>query len=204
MNLRCSRCQFPLSLCSCGQLPQWTTATRLVLLIHAQEFHRTTNTGRWAHLCLPNSEIRFHGLPNREPISWDGLSEGNTDYLILCLADDALPLEQVLEKRNSQRPIQLLVPDGNWGQGSRLARKARKALPHIQPVKLTGGAPSRYRLRTEHHPDGLSTFEAIARTLGAIEGEEGQKKLEEAFEVLVSRRLWLRGKIKKDEILGGL
>ena len=51
--------------CLCGLLPRVETRTRVVLVLHQLEDHKTSNTGRLALLCLPNSEIVFRGDPER-------------------------------------------------------------------------------------------------------------------------------------------
>jgi DTW domain-containing protein YfiP len=64
--------------------------------------------------------------------------------------------------------------------------------------------PTEYRLRLENRPGGLATFEAIARALGIIEGENIQAEMEAAFKLKVERTLWARAKIPLHECAGGI
>lgn len=194
------------ALCVCGLIPRLETRTRLVVLMHATEERKPTNTGRLAHLCLPNSEVRVRGQPDRVPVSLDGLVDDSHETLLLTLSDRSEELTPEL-LAGVERPVRLLVPDGNWSQASRHAAKLAKQLPAVRHVKLRAAKPSMYRLRTEHHPDGMATFEAIARALGVLEGARGpaiQEEMEKLFLVMTDRVMWLRGKLPGEEVTGGL
>ena len=49
--------------------------------------------------------------------------------------------------------------------------------------------PTQYRLRHEPKAGGLGTFEAMARALRILEGEEVYLKLEALFQTMVDRTL---------------
>jgi DTW domain-containing protein YfiP len=71
------------------------------------------------------------------------------------------------------------------------------ALACLPRLALPPGPPSAYRLRVEPHPEGLATFEAIARALGILEGPEDgpriQAALERPFLAMVAGTLRTRG-----------
>src|SRR5437762_1064086 len=71
-GLRCRRCRLHASLCLCPLIPRVETRTRLVLVIHRAEDRKSTNTGRLATECLPNSEIvvRGHASQPSAPIAF--------------------------------------------------------------------------------------------------------------------------------------
>lgn len=200
---RCARCLLHRELCVCGIAPRLPVATRVVLLMHVQEANKPSNTGRLAHFCLPNSEIRYRGARDGTPLSLEGLVEDTHDTWMLHLSEESVDLTPELVAAQ-EKPVRLLVPDGTWSQASRLGSKLARDLPGIKHVKLTAFKPSMYRLRAEHHPDGMATFEAIARALGVIEGGQVQAKLEEFFLIATDRVLWTRGKLKAEEVTGGL
>lgn len=201
---RCAKCRLHADLCLCAEIPRLATRTRVVLLMHAQEEPKFSNTGRLAHLCLPNSEIRLRGLPDGTPLSLDGLVDDDHETWMLTLTDRSEALSPGLVA-GLTKPVRLLVLDGNWSQASRLsAMLAKKLPPSVRHVKLGAGAPSEYRLRTEHHPHGLATFEAIARALGYLEGAQVQEPMERVFRVMTDRVLWTRGKLAADQVRGGI
>ena len=54
----CPECFLHKNLCICSLIPDLETKTRVVLIVHAKELKRTTNTGRLALKSLKNSELR--------------------------------------------------------------------------------------------------------------------------------------------------
>src|SRR5207244_6883781 len=141
-------------------IPRVETRTRLVLVIHRAEDRKSTNTGRLATECLPNSEIVVRGHESRpsEPIAFPG----GAQPLLLFPHEDAVPLERFVA---GARPVALVVPDGNWRQASKVRNRV-PGMRDVPCVTLPHDAPSIYRLRSEAHPTGLATIEAIARAMG--------------------------------------
>ncbi|MBC8131876.1 MAG: DTW domain-containing protein [Deltaproteobacteria bacterium] len=209
-DVRCPRCRMHESLCICALVPRIATRTRLVLIIHLREHRKTTNTGRLAALCLPNSQVivRGHESAPREPFAWDS----STQPLLLYPHDDAVPIAQFAqfgpsaqsaETAQSNRPVTLVVPDGTWRQAS----KVRNRVPGLRDVPcvcLPPDAPTNYRLRHETRSEGLATIEAIARAFGFLEGASVRSALEQVFRAMVERTLWARGEIGAAEVSGGL
>ena len=56
-----------------------------------------------------------------------------------------------------------------------------------------GGSATEWGIRREHHPQGLATFEAIARAMGIIESPEVQAGLEALFRLMVHRTKQAKG-----------
>ncbi len=195
---RCPRCRLHLSICVCALIPTLTTRTRLLLLIHRDEERKPTNTGRLAHLCLPNSEIVRRGDRGApEPkLSW----EPDSQPLLVFPHDDATPLATWA---SGGAKVTLIVPDGTWRQ----AFKARKRVPGLRDVpcvSLPEGAPTLYRLRSERHEGGLATMEAIARALGVLEGAPIERALVALFRTMIERTLWVRGQLAAEDVTGGI
>lgn len=196
---RCDRCMMHSSLCVCSLFEPIETTTRLVLVIHRAEVRKPTNTGHLATSCLVNREVHVRGLEGRpsEAISWP---EGSQP-LLLFPHESATPLVA-----RPDRPVTLIVPDGNWRQASKVRARV-PGLRDVPCVSLPLGAPSTYRLRSEAHPTGLATVEAIARALEILEGERGpavRAALEQVFHAMVERTLWVRGSLKAEQVRGGI
>jgi len=213
---RCAQCRLFQSDCLCDLLPSVPTRTRVVVVIHQLEDHKTSNTGRLAHRCLPNSEIVFRGDPERarqvhlarlaaragqaelaamlatqtppaSPRRWpDWTAHG--DPVLLFPHPDARPLESW---RDHPRPLTLIVPDGTWGQGQRV-RHRTPGLETVPCAAISRPEPSNYRLRTASDPRRLATLEAIAEALGILEGDEPRRALLAIFDVMVQRSLRAR------------
>ncbi len=197
-GLRCGRCRLHRALCVCALLPRLETRTRVVFILHRLEERKSTNTGRLAALCLPNSEVVVRG---------DEASPGGpfapapgTRPLLLFPHPGAAP---VARAAGDDRPVTLVVPDGTWRQASKVRRRVPGllGLPCVTPPP---GPPSCYRLRSEARAGDLSTLEAVARALGELEGGAVRAELERVFLIAVERALWARGRLDARHVAGGI
>jgi tRNA pseudouridine65 synthase len=179
------------ALCLCAEIPRLALATRVVLVMHHREVPRTTATGPLALRALTNAELHVHGARDA-PLDLTSLHGEDRRVMLLFPSDAARPLTPELLAED-RRPVTLVVPDGNWRQASRAARRI-PGLAQAEPVVLAEGAPSGYRLRREPKEGGLATFEAIARALGVLESADVQVQLETLFSQMVERTLDTRGK----------
>ena len=187
---KCKNCFVHLELCYCDQLPTLDLPTQLLLVIHAEEIDRPSNSGKLAVKNLKNAEMRIRGLKDK-PLSLEGLADGRKN-LLLYPHPDALILNEALAAELAGN-ARLIVPDGTWGQGTRTARRLLQNIPGLVPVKLPPGPPTTYRLRKETNAEAMSTFEAISRALGCLEGVEIEHKMQKVFDCFVERMLFMRG-----------
>tara|TARA_R110002072_G_scaffold17942_1_gene67581 strand:- start:523 stop:1116 length:594 start_codon:yes stop_codon:yes gene_type:complete len=189
-----------LKLCICGLIEPLTLATRVVVLTHARDECKPTNTSRLVSLSLRESEVRTRGVSG-SPMGTEGLLDPARTNLLLFPGPDSIPLCR--EDYVDQAPVTLIVPDGTWRQ-ARKVRSRVEGLSEIPCVRLAPGPPSRYRLRSQIEESRISTFEAVARALGELEGLEVQTQLEAVFEVMVERTLWVRGQLPGSQVAGGI
>lgn len=154
--------------------------------MHHRESKLTTNTAHLASLLLPRCEIHIRGEVGRalEPSE---ILNPKESPLLLYPSEQARPLtsELISELPN---PVCLIVPDGSWRQASKVAKR-ESFLAEVPHVTLSADAPTRYLLRREPKPEGLATFEAIARALGVIEGPRLRLEMEKVFALMVERTL---------------
>jgi DTW domain-containing protein YfiP len=174
---RCPACWLPTSLCLCSSLPLLSVRTRLIVVMHHRETITSTNTGRLAVRLLEGGSVRVRGLPGAPPP--DPLPEGRR--LALFPLPDARELTAA--DAEGERAV-LLVPDGNWAQARRIARRD-KNLAGAEPVRLPPPPPTRYGLRRNPRDGMLSTLEAIAYALGLLEGPAIEARLLEVFDRFV-------------------
>ncbi len=193
---RCDRCRMYRPLCLCPLIPEIRVPTKILVLKHWREAKLTTNTAHLACLALPNSEIHLRGVKN-EPLQLEKLIAPSESVALLYPTEDALELS-ALTAQTLPRPLTLVVPDGSWGQATKVATR-EKALENVPRVKLPLGLPSQSRLRHSPHEQNLCTFEAIARAIGALEGPAIQEQLEKLFVIMVERILWSRGVLKPSD-----
>ena len=186
---RCPRCRMHVPHCICRSIPRYDLDTRLVLVMHHREYIKTTATGPLALEALSNSELRIHGHKER-PLDFSDLDVPDRRTLLLYPGDDVPVLSRSFLEDN--RPVTLVVPDGNWRQASRMGRRL-PGLGHAEMVRLPEGPLTRWGVRREAHPHGLATFEAIARALGIIESPVVQAGMEDIFRLMVETTLRSRG-----------
>jgi len=182
-----------LALCLCAQIPRLALATKLVLIMHHRELPRTTASGPLALRALPNSELHVHGQRDA-PLDLNALHTQGRRVALLFPSEDATPLSAAWLARDP-RPVTLVVPDGNWRQASRAARRV-PGLERAERVGLPPGPPSQYGLRHEPRAEGLATFEAIARALGVLESSAVQQQLEALFARMVGATLSTRAQAR--------
>jgi DTW domain-containing protein YfiP len=174
-HTKCPRCLLQRRVCLCAAIPTVMTRTRIVIVRHHLERWRSSNSGRLAHLALPNSEIVDHG-------GRDGLA-------VLPPLKDAWLLFPEGEPRltaPSPPPGQLVVLDATWSQARRMFRKL-SGLRGLPLLRLPDIAVPAARLRESPAPGRVSTIEAIASALRLLEGEAAAAPLEALFAVAVNR-----------------
>jgi DTW domain-containing protein YfiP len=191
---RCVSCRLIQADCLCDLIPVVPTRTRVVVVLHEREDRKTSNTGRLAVRCLPNSDVVIRGgFDHATPVpSWTDLG----DPVLLFPHPDARPLSHW---RNSSRPVTLIVPDGTWRQAQRVRRRVA-GLAALPCALVSRATPSAYRLRHTWDPRRLSTLEAIAEALAVLEGPAGsdvREALLKIFEVMVERSMRVRAPVAR-------
>ena len=161
-------------MCLCADIPVVQARTRIVIIRHHTERFRSSNSGRLAHLALPNSVIHDYGgpigtaqVPPLDPRAWLLWPEG----------------EPTLEVTDP--PEQLVVLDATWSQARRMYRKL--PVRGMRLLRLPEAPMPEARMRASPAPDRVSTIEAIARALRLLEGEAVAAPLEALFALAVAR-----------------
>jgi DTW domain-containing protein len=148
------------------------TRTRVVIVRHYLERHRSSNTGRLAALALSNSEIIEHGGPYGEALL-------DTTNAVLVFPAGAQPAHLPVVM-----PQKLIVLDASWSQARRMWRKidALRGVPTLSLPKLSAPAA---RLRKSPADGMVSTIEAIAAALRLLEGDAVYAPLDQLFATVV-------------------
>jgi DTW domain-containing protein YfiP len=183
----CQNCGLHKTRCLCDSMPTLSLKTKVVLIVHYKELKRTTNSGKLAIQALENSEMRIRGERTGEALSLKDLLTPNYRTMLFYPSEDAIELtEQIVAE--SSLPIQLLVPDGNWRQASKVFLR-HPELKNVMKVKMSVPNLSSQHLRKEHFAEGMSTLEAIAKALEIIEGPTVGKKLADLYQLKLERTL---------------
>jgi DTW domain-containing protein YfiP len=171
----CPRCLLQRRVCLCPAIPTVVTRTRVVIVRHHLERWRSSNSGRLAHLALPNSEIVEHGVAGESAVfpSLDGA------WLVF-------PEGEPATRAPEPAPRQLVVLDATWSQARRMFRKLA-GLRGLPILRLPDAPMPAARLREAPAPGRVSTLEAIARALRLVEGDAVAAPLEALFATAVAR-----------------
>lgn len=184
----CEVCRMHLERCICAAIPRLELRTKLALVIHAKEVKRTSNTGLLAAHALMNSQVFVRGLA---PLDLSSALTPDYRSLLFYPCDEAIELTREFVAADP-RPIQLMVPDGNWRQASKVAIRHPELAP-LPRVKISALNTAVHHLRREHTPEGMSTLEAIARALRVIEGEDVFAALYRLYQAKLTATLEGRG-----------
>jgi DTW domain-containing protein len=174
-HVRCPRCVLQLRVCLCAAIPTVVTRTRIVIVRHHLERWRSSNSGRLAHLALPNSAIIDHG--------------GSAGVAVLPPLDGAwLVFPEGAPRLTAPvpPPRQLVFLDATWSQARRMFRKLAQ-LRGLPILRLPEGPMPVARLRESPAPGMVSTIEAVAGALRLLEGDAAAAPLEQLFAVAVAR-----------------
>ncbi len=186
----CPICFMHFNLCLCEDIPKLNLKTKLSLLIHTKELKRTSNTGSLAVHALTNSEMRIRGIQN-QVLDLSDFLDPKYHPLFFFPAEDALELSpQVLE--NIKKPIQLIVPDGNWRQAAKVYSR-HSELKSLQKVMIKTPNLAKVHMRAESTLEGMATLQAIALAFGVLEGEAVKQQLMNLYELKLRRTLIARG-----------
>lgn len=186
----CPECFLHRSLCICDSIPLMETQTRLCLVIHTKELKRTTNTGRLAIMALKNSEMRVRG-EDRDGLDLSDLLTSTYRTVLFYPSDEAVELDSDFVQQD-KRPMQLIVPDGNWRQASKVHYRHHE-LKDIPRVKISSPNQAVHHLRAETTLEGMATLEAIAQAFRIIEGPEVGDQLQGLYNLKLERTLRGRG-----------
>ena len=189
----CLECYLHKGLCMCDLIPKLSIKTKISLVVHAKELKRPTNTGRLAIKALTNSVMKIRGN-GKEPLDLTDLITDDYRNFLFYPCEDAIELTNDLVSESS-KPIQLIVPDGNWRQASKVHHR-HKELSSLPRIMISTPNTSKLFMRAENTPEGMATLQAIAHALRIIEGEEVYEKLIGVYNEKLNRTLKARGLLK--------
>jgi DTW domain-containing protein YfiP len=199
----CPRCQKPLPLCICDSVVPLPSRLSLLILQHPQEQDRALGTARLTALHFANAVVKVGlswpslakalGRPVSDPSRWAVLYLGSAKAAELDPGREVLALNRKGEPAENQRAILeqiegVVLLDGTWSQAKALWWRNPWMLK-CQRVILGPKRPSAYgQLRREPRRDGLSTLEAAALLISALEKRpETASALQAAFGRMLAR-----------------
>jgi DTW domain-containing protein YfiP len=154
------------------------------VILHSREYGKSVNTGRLAARCLNNSELRFWG--RRGSLKREAFPLIDDSYVPVVLFPGGIMLSDFLI--TATKPIHLIVPDGSWSQGRKIAGALSGELG-VGRVSLPLFQTNIYSKIRASKSGGLSTLGAIAHALGILEGRNCEVALLGVLNIFVQRVL---------------
>jgi DTW domain-containing protein YfiP len=185
----------------CAHAPRLTTRTPLLLLVHARDRDRTTNTSRLLALAVRGATLVSHG-DRSGPTDPAAHIPAGTTPVVLFPGRGARPLTPELVAALPSPPA-LVVPDGNWRQAYGMVKRL-PLLAGATKVSLPARGFAGPALRRNREGHRMSTYEAVAQALGVLEGDAVTGPLLDFYRRAVDRMLLVRGRLKLGDVYGGL
>ncbi|MDD0852889.1 DTW domain-containing protein [Halobacteriovorax sp. GB3] len=194
---RCKVCRVNQKFCFCDDLTPIQAQTPVHIIMHVNERSLTSNTAYLADLLMDKCQTHLRGIQD-DPILESDLLDPAYQPLYLFPDEDAKELSIELIE-SFDRPLSLIVPDGSWRQ----AKKFKSRMPFLKDVPsvtIPFSGESQYRLRKSPFKEAVCTYEAIARALGIIEGQNLRERLEVPFMSMVKNHFYARyGRVAYEE-----
>jgi len=188
---RCPRCCLQPRWCVCDALPPVATSIQVHVLIHHQEQHKPSSTGRLIARAVEGARCHRYQRGNRLVAS---ASLSSTDLLpdretwILHPRGEPMPAAAHVADR---LPPQVVLLDGTWRQAGEMER-AIDGLGRC--VRLPEQGPGRYWLRDYGAAAHVSTAEALLGVFHVIGDADAERRFRLHFELHVYATLLSRGR----------
>lgn len=179
---RCRSCYVREAHCICADVPRVHNGTHVLVIRHAFEASKTTNTARIALLALQRASLVDY-RPRSPPDVGSVLAPFKRPWLVYPTDSGAAP--------KGPPPDALVVLDGTWDQTRHMMRR-QSALLRLPKLGLLDAVASA-RLRRAPSPHARSTLEAIASALELTDGEAVARPLHALHRAFVERTLTARG-----------
>lgn len=188
---RCPRCCLQPRWCVCDALPAVVAGIQVHVLIHRQEQHKPSSTGRLIARTVEGARCHLYQRGNR---FFASASLSSADLLpdreTWILHPHGEPAPSAVGTAH-RLPPQVVLLDGTWRQAAEMLR-ACDGLGRC--VRLPEQGPGRYWLRDHDAPAHVSTAEALLGVFGAVGDTEAERRFRLHFELHVYATLLSRGR----------
>lgn len=171
-------------MCLCAHVQPIKPLTQLLVLQHPSEVAHKKNSVRVLSLAIPDTQV------------YVGESEADFAALRVQLSRYQRPIYLVypseqsvsVEGQSISADCVLLLLDGTWRKAFKILQ-LNPWLAQFPALHLAPGYASRYRIRKSSRSDSLSTLEASAYMLKALDGTLAVDPLLAAFDAMVAMQL---------------
>ncbi|MGS0727397.1 tRNA-uridine aminocarboxypropyltransferase [Shewanella sp. 0m-11] len=180
----CPNCHYPLNACLCASIQTMQVKPELIILQDPSEVGHAKNSVRLLELVITNTQVVVGENPDDFAGVREQLAQSNRPIYLVYPSDNSVSANETQVEQDAI----LLFLDGTW-------RKAYKLLqlnPWLQAypaLHLDLDSASNYTIRKASRSDSLSTLEAAAMMLKAIDQQQDVTPLTHALSAMVEQRL---------------
>ncbi len=155
-----------------------------ILLLHRNEIHKPTNTGRLiADIFSKNTPAFLWDRTEPSQELTHILNDQSRQTLLLFPSEDATPLTEYQASTNRKSPLRIVLLDGTWKQKSKMARLS-PWLQHVPKVTINPeNLPSINFIRAAPQENQLSTAQAAAGAMAEVGEQKSAEILHHYFSV---------------------
>ncbi|MCG9697882.1 tRNA-uridine aminocarboxypropyltransferase [Shewanella sp. Isolate11] len=180
----CPKCHYPQTACLCAQLRPLATRVELIVLQDPSEVKQAKNSVKLMQAVCDKLQVVVGETPADFTQLQAYLKRQSKPILLLY------PSEQSQNINELPLPAEVIVLllDGTWRKAYKLLQ-LNPWLLEYQAVHLNVDAPSNYTIRKAKRADSLSTLEAAAMAIKALEPNSDVSPLTDALSALVEQHL---------------
>ncbi|MGL5394153.1 MAG: tRNA-uridine aminocarboxypropyltransferase [Shewanella sp.] len=180
----CPTCCYPMNACLCSHVQQIKPQTQLLVLQHPCEVEHKKNSVRVLSLVIPDTQVYVGESEADFAALRAQLSRCQRPIYLVYPSEQSLSVEQQMISADCV----LLLIDGTWRKAFKILQ-LNPWLTQLPAVHLPEGYASRYKIRKSSRSDSLSTLEASAYMLKALDKGLDVSPLLAAFDAMVALRL---------------
>ncbi len=180
----CSDCNRPTSVCYCHTLKPVDNHWPVCILQHPSESKHAMGTATIAARSLINCQLH-----KGEHFALNSLGSNAQQAVLVYPGEETVSLDSLQQGE----PKTVIFLDASWRKSYRMLMESPE-LKTLPKVSLQPTQPSRYRIRKSKQSNSLSTLEAIAYTLGALEqNDEKYLPLLHSMDWMIEKQISLMG-----------
>jgi DTW domain-containing protein YfiP len=198
----CINCQYPQSACVCHALQPVCSQTEVVVMQHPSEVGHAKNTVRLLKLVLPQTQI-YVGETGEDFIELQHYLATQTKPVYVVYPNEH---SKTVAKAGASEAVIIIVIDGTWRKVFRMLQ-LNPWLLNYPSLHLECEDESQYVIRKAKRSDSLSTIEAVAHTLVALNPATDVAPIFAVFNTMVQHKLTampaqVRARYNSDKIKG--
>ncbi|ABV34869.1 DTW domain containing protein [Shewanella sediminis HAW-EB3] len=180
----CPKCHYPLKACLCESIESMQVSTELIVLQDPSEVGHAKNSVRLLELVIEDTQVYVGECPDDFTQLRQHLEQSVKPVYLVYPSEQSEDVESV----SFDEDVILLFLDGTWRKAYKLLQ-LNPWLQGLPALHLDIESASNYKIRKASRIDSLSTLEAAAMMVKAIEPHQEVSPLLNALNAMVNQRI---------------